>query len=243
MPETPEHSHAPDAIRARLAGWRGGGGHIRDFVYGGIDGAITTLAVVAGVKGADLSETVVLILGLANLLADGFSMAASNYSGAKTVVDDLVRTRAVERRHIRDAPEGEREEVRQILAAKGLTGATLDAAMRAVTADDRAWVELMVTDEYGMSPDPPSPLIAGAITFMAFLICGAVPLIPFVVGAGAPFALSVAMTCVTFLAIGAAKSRWSLSHWWASALETLVIGGAASAIASGAGLGTQAVVG
>lgn len=241
MTATPEHSHAPSDIRRRLAR-RDGAGHLRDFVYGGIDGAITTFAVVAGVKGADLSLSVVLILGLANLLADGFSMAASNYSGAKTVVDDLARIREVERRHIRHDPEGEREEVRQILAAKGLSDATLEDAVAAVTADESAWIALMVTDEYGLAPDAPAPLAAGLVTFLAFLLCGAVPLLPFALGAGSPFLLSGVMTGAVFLAIGAAKSRWSLARWWVSGLETLAIGGAAAVIAFAAGYGVEALI-
>jgi len=114
-----EHSHDRVAIAARLA--RGQKpSYVRDFVYGGIDGAITTFAIVAGVVGAALSSKVILILGLANLLADGFSMAASNYSGMKTVTDDIDRITEIEKTHIRVDPEGEKEEVRQLLAKKGL---------------------------------------------------------------------------------------------------------------------------
>ena len=102
-----EHSHESKAIAARLAdGTRPS--YLRDFVYGGIDGSVTTFAIVAGVEGASLSSGIVLILGLANLLADGFSMAAGNYSGTKTVVDDIDRVREIEKKHIRLEPEGER---------------------------------------------------------------------------------------------------------------------------------------
>ena len=99
-----------------------------------VDGAVTTFAVVSGVAGAQLSSRVIIILGLANLLADGFSMAASNYSGTKTEIDDRRRLTEVERRHIALYPEGEREEIRQILAAKGLSGPSLEDAVAAVTA-------------------------------------------------------------------------------------------------------------
>lgn len=225
-----EHSHEAAAIARRLAE-----GHrqtyLRDFVYGGIDGAVTTFAVVAGVAGAALSPRIVLILGVANLVADGFSMAAGNYSGAKTVVDDVARVRAIERKHIRLNPAGEREEVRQILAAKGIAGPALDHAVEAVTANEKTWIDLMVTDEYGMSPAPPSPLAAGFVTFLAFVLCGAVPLLPYALGREDAFAISVGATAVVFVAIGAAKSRWSLSPWWRSAAETLLIGGVASAVA------------
>ena len=227
-----EHSHEAKAIAGRLAEGSKPS-YLRDFVYGGIDGSVTTFAVVAGVQGAGLSSGIVLILGLANLLADGFSMAAGNYSGTKTVLDDMDRVREIEKKHIRLDPEGEREEVRQILASKGLAGTTLEEAVSAVTADKEAWIHIMLTDEYGMPSVAPSPLKAAAVTFLAFLICGAVPLLPFAfeLGLGDPFLVSIVMTGMVFLAIGAAKSRWSLAPWWRSALETLLIGAAASSLA------------
>ena len=78
-----EHDHTPAAIRERLS-VDPSPSYIRDFVYGGIDGVITTFAIVAGVEGADLSQRAIIILGIANLVADGLSMAASNYTGTKT---------------------------------------------------------------------------------------------------------------------------------------------------------------
>lgn len=227
---TLEHSHDPAAISARLADGSKPS-YVRDFVYGGIDGAITTFAIVAGVVGAALSANVILILGLANLLADGFSMAASNYSGTKTVVDNVERVREVEARHVRVDPDGEREEVRQILAQSGLAGSTLDRAVEAVTADRRRWIDFMVAEEYGLGAANPSPLRAGIATFSAFAICGAVPLLPFLVNIADPLAVSIAMTGIVFVAIGAAKSRWSPTAWWRSGLETLLIGGTAAGLA------------
>ena len=229
-----EHSHRADAIAARLAeGQRPS--YLRDFVYGGIDGAVTTFAVVSGVVGAALSSKVILILGVANLIADGFSMAASNYSGAKTVADDVERIRDIERKHIRLEPEGEREEVRQILAAKGLSGESLDEAVATITAREETWIDLMLTDEYGLSPNYSSPIRAAFATFIAFVLCGAIPLLPFVLGTANAFGVSATLVAGVFFAIGAAKSAWSLSPWWRSGLETLLIGGAASAMAYAVG--------
>ena len=225
-----EHSHERGAIRARLKD-DAKPSYVRDFVYGGIDGAITTFAVVAGVVGAELSATIILILGLANLLADGFSMAAANYSGTKTVIDDIARIRAIEARHIAEAPEGEREEVRQILAGKGLDGNVLETAVERITAVERQWIDLMVTEEYGLALNQPDPLKAGFATFIAFGLCGAVPLLPFAFGLSDAFMLSTVMTGLTFFGIGAVKSRWSLSHWLRSGLETLAIGGGAATLA------------
>ena len=86
---------------------------------------MTTFAVVAGVVGAGLSSKIVIVLGVANLLADGFSMGVSNYLGTKVEEEQKSRARRVEEQHIEMIPDGEREEVRQIFKAKGLEGSEL----------------------------------------------------------------------------------------------------------------------
>ena len=112
-----EHEHSPEAIKERLA--KGSvHNYLRDFVYGGVDGAVTTFAVVAGTIGASLAPRIVIILGVANLIADGFSMAASNFLGTRAERDDYDRIARLEAKHIEIDPEGEREEIRQIYAAK-----------------------------------------------------------------------------------------------------------------------------
>ncbi|MGD9829468.1 MAG: VIT1/CCC1 transporter family protein, partial [Hyphomicrobiaceae bacterium] len=198
--------------------------YLRDWVYGGIDGAVTTFAVVAGVVGADLHSRIVIILGLANLLADGFSMAASNYSGTKTEVDEVKRLREIERRHIALAPEGEREEIRQILAQKGLSGPALEQAVTAITSNDETWIKTMLIEEYGMPPVLRSPWLSGLSTFAAFMLCGAVPLLPYVLSLPSAFEWSSALVGIVFFGIGSTKSLWSIDRWWRSGLETLTIG-------------------
>ena len=134
-----EHEHSPGAIRDRLA-TEPRHTYLRDWVYGGIDGAVTTFAIVSGVMGAELPPGIVLVLGVANLVADGFSMAASNYAGTRTERDELRYWEAVEHRHVDTVPEGEREEVRQIFRQKGLSGEDLERVVAAITADrDSCW--------------------------------------------------------------------------------------------------------
>ena len=121
--------------------------------------------------------------------------------------------------------------MRQILAAKGLSGAALDAATDAICEDRDRWIDLMLVEEYGLSPAPPHPLRSALMTFLAFILAGFVPLVPFLLGMTGGFWVASAVTAGVFFAIGAGKSLWSLAPWWRSELETLAIEGAAAAIA------------
>lgn len=223
-----EHEHTKTAISERISA--SSHSYVRDWIYGGVDGAVTTFAVVSGVAGAALSPSIVMILGVANLIADGFSMAASNYLGTKAEIDDRERLARIERRHIEIAPEGEREEVREIYRQKGFEGEALESAVEQITSNKDLWVETMLADEYGLPAEVRSPIKAASSTFSAFIVCGLVPLLPYLFGAGNAFLYSCIMTGVTFFAIGSVKARWSTSGWLRSGLETLAIGGSAAAL-------------
>ena len=202
----------------------------------GIDGAVTTFAVVLGVTGAELGARVVLILGAANLIADGFSMAASNYAGTTSEREQLEQAAAIERRHIDQEPEGERTEIREIFRRKGLDGEELEAVVRRITSDRRLWIRTMVAEEYGLPPEIRSPWLAASSTFSAFVLCGAVPLLPYVLGAVRVFTYAALLTACVFLAIGAIRGQWTGRRQWRSAAETLLVGSMASGLAYAAGL-------
>lgn len=225
-----EHGHSVKEIRERLVE-KNTPSDLRDFVYGSIDGTITTFAIVAGVEGANLAPSIIIALGFANVLADGFSMAASNYSGTKAELDDIKRLRQIEVQHLKTNPEGEREEIRQILIMKGLEGEVLEGAVRAITSHKERWIDMMMVEEYGVLPQNPQPFRAANITFFAFVICGMIPLVSYILGLGNAFIAATVATGVTFFLIGALKSRWSLQNWVWSGLETLGIGGIAAALA------------
>lgn len=236
-----EHSHTPENIAARLAGGPRTS-YLRDWVYGGIDGTVTTFAVVAGVVGADLSARVILILGAANLLADGFSMAAANYSGTKTELDDYRRLRMQEERHIEVTPEGEREEIRQIYAAKGFEGDDLERTVDIITSSKTRWIDTMLAEEFGLALAQRAPLTAALVTFTAFLICGIVPILPFALGIANSMMAATLMSGVVFFIIGSTKAKWSTQHWFWSGSETLAIGMVAAGIAYLVGLALKSVI-
>jgi VIT1/CCC1 family predicted Fe2+/Mn2+ transporter len=236
-----EHEHTAEAIARRIAS--ANHNYIRDFIYGGIDGSVTTFAVVSGVSGAELAPSVVLILGFANLVADGFSMAASNYLGTRAERDDYRRLKEIEHRHIALEPEGEREEVRQIYIEKGFRGDELERAVDLISADEERWVKTMLTEEYGLPAEIRSPWIAAGATFGAFILCGLVPLVPYLFGVPSSFLTSCVMTAVTFFLIGSFKSRWSTTGWIRSGSETLLVGGLAAVLAYAVGVLLKGIAG
>ncbi len=236
-----EAIHTPEAIRRRL---KEGVSHsyLRDFVFGAIDGSVTTFAVVAGVAGARLSPHVVIIMGVANLLGDGFSMAASNFLGTRAEIQQRDRARAMELSHIARIPEGEKEEIRQIFASKGFSGDGLEHVVETITADRDRWVETMMREELGLSVEIRSARRAALWTFAAFIFCGSVPLLPYFMqflfhAAGSTsFNWSMILTGATFFGVGALKSRFVLQKWPISGLETLLIGEGAATLAYVAGV-------
>ena len=231
-----EHSHKEEDIRVRLA--RGhSSSYLGDWIYGGIDGTVTTFAIVAGVIGADLSASVLFILGVANLIADGFAMAAGNFIGTKSEKDNYERILSIEHRHIALEPDGEREEIRQIFAAKGFIGDDLGRVVSVITSDLALWVKTMAMEEYGLSPNYRSPLFAALSTFAAFIICGSVPLLSYLFAGN--FSACVIATGITFFGVGAVKSFWSPTGWLRSGIQTLLIGMFAAALAFIVGYGLK----
>lgn len=228
--------HSPKAIRERLS-LPQGQTHLRDFIYGGIDGAVTTFAVVAGVAGAGLSATVVIILGVANLIADGFSMAVSNFAATRAEMQQRALARVEEERQILEIPEGEREEIRQIFSLKGFSGEHLDRVVEVITDNPRVWVDTMMIEERGYSTAREEPLRAAGATFLAFVVVGFIPLFPVILDTvfpswiERPFLLSSLMTGVAFFVVGALKSRFVAQRWWLSGSETMAMGGSAAVIA------------
>lgn len=235
---TEDHSHEPEDIAARLdSGPRAH--YLREWVYGGIDGVVTTFAIMAAVIGANLSPVIVLVLGLANLVADGFSMAAGAYSATRADDDKYRRLRHIEKTHIQKYPEGEREETRQIFAAKGFEGEDLENMVTMMTRDEDTWIEFMLAEEYGVSRPIYTPFKAALNTFAAFMLCGAMPLFPFLMPISFQSELSLAFAAITFFLIGSIKSLWSIKPWWREGLSTTFIGLVAAALAFAIGYGLR----
>ena len=226
-------AHLPAAIAKRLSATPQSQ-YVSDAVLGGIDGCVTTFAVVSGAVGAGFSSNVAVILGFANLLADGFSMAISNYEAVKAqheFVEDLKRS---EESHIDQVPEGEREEIRQVFERKGFQGETLATIVKTITEDRQLWVDTMLVEEHGVPKFERSAWRSAAVTFLAFLVVGALPLLPFLGTALAmqqQYLYSAILAGIMFFLVGMLKARSFGKPILRAGMKTLLTGGLAAGLA------------
>ena len=244
--DTLKHEHTEEAIADRLAQTTQHS-YLGDFVLGAVDGTVTTFAVVSGVAGAGLPSGVAVVLGFANVLADGFSMAVGNYLSTRSQHEVLALARQTEQEHIERHPEGEREEIRQIFRAKGFEGELLETITDTITDERERWVDTMLTEELGLQLIPPHPVRAAIVTFVAFILAGLVPILPLFLSsyitAAQTFTASAVATAVTFSLIGATKARATAQPMLKPVAEILIIGGSAAFLAYLAGSLLQSLTG
>ncbi|MBI4209065.1 MAG: VIT1/CCC1 transporter family protein [Deltaproteobacteria bacterium] len=231
-----EHGHSLQEIRERLE-VRGGDSYLGDAILGAIDGCVTTFAIVVGAMGGRLSAGVALILGAANLIADGVSMAVSNFQKAKSERELIDRIRKTEERHVEEVPEGEREEIRQIFEKKGFEDPILSEIVDKITRNRTLWIDTMLTEEYGLALKSPSVWRSAWVTFWAFIFVGGIPLVPFFFTAflmeGQMFLASFILTGVAFFGVGVLRGKLVHRPLFLSGLETFLVGGVASGLAYG----------
>ncbi len=210
--------------------------YIAEFVYGGIDGAITTFAVVAGAYGANLSISVVIILGVANLLADGFSMSVGNFLSTKAQRDNYEKHKAIEYWEIENMREIEIEEIRDIYSKKGFKGELLEQVVATIISDKAVWVDTMMKEELNMEKDERAPIKTASATFIAFLTIGLIPLLSYLISwifdldKTNLFLYSCILTGVGLAIVGYFKSLVTEKNKFLSIAETLILGGIAAGL-------------
>ncbi len=222
------------------------GAYIREIVYGGNDGIVTTFAVVAGTMGADLPHSIVIVLGLANLLADGLSMATGAYLSEKSDQAQWKRIRSEEDKEIDIMPEMERAEVREYFAGLGFEGGDLERAVQVVTSDRKRWLDVMMVAEHGYTGgEDSSPLLDGVMTFVSFSVFGAIPLFPYFLGVPqeSRFTVAIAGTAVALVLLGAARSYVTKEKMYRGPLEIVFVGALGALVAYGVGVLFKSAVG
>lgn len=211
--------------------------YLAEFVYGGMDGSVTTFAVVSGSAGAGLGSSVIIILGFANLIADGFSMSVGSYLSNKSEIENFEKHKRIEHWEIEHLPEEEREEIREIFRSKGFEGELLEQVVEIITEDPERWVDTMMKEELEMMKKAKSPMAMAVVTFISFVLVGIIPLLIYLFDYMSPthgsqlFYTSIVMTSLAFVGIGFLKSLVNQTGKLRSILETLFLGAAAAILA------------
>lgn len=210
--------------------------YLREFVYGGIDGAVTTFAVVAGGFGANLDPGVIIILGFANLLADGFSMSVGAYLSAKSDKETYKKNENIEYWEVENLPEMERKEIEDIYKAKGFQGDLLEKVVDQITSNKDIWVAEMMKDELNLMEETKSPFKIGAATFVSFLLVGFIPLLVYLWTFFYPSPINIffwtsVLTGLAFVVVGVLKSIVNQTPVIKSVAETVALGLLAAVVA------------
>lgn len=247
----PELSKQAHTVFAREQHQQEKGKFLKSIVYGGLDGIVTTFAVVAGVRGAALSIGIVMILGLANLLADGLSMGIGDYLSSKSEIEYQKKEREREAWEVANYPEGEKFELMELYQSKGLSENDAKQVVNIISKDPKTWVEIMMVEELGIIEKTESPIGNAIATFISFVAFGAIPLLTYVLAlfidplANNPvllFIISCISTAITLFVLGALKTNLTDKNLWISGLETLMVGTVAAGAAYLIGFGLNFLI-
>ena len=213
------------------------GKYIKSMVYGGLDGIITTFAVVSGVAGASLSFRVVIILGFSNLLADGFSMAVGDYLSTKSENEYMDGIKRQQKEEFSLNSDHEVDEMIDSFKKEGLTTDDAKKISYTLSKYPEPFLQHKMAAEYGREETEEEPMKNALVTFFSFFLFGLIPLLAYVASMFFPFMLENAfigasiLTGVTLFCLGAVKSHITHSSWIKSGLEMLAIGGLAAVAA------------
>jgi len=214
-----------------------GGKYLKSWVYGGLDGIVTTFAVVAGVVGANLSSAIILIMGFANLIGDGISMAVGDYLSTKSQGEYYRNEKILEELQAKKNPSLEKEEMKNILIKKGFKKSDAKKISLLISKNKPYQAETMLHDELGLVYDNIHPERNGLATFASFIIFGMIPLVIFVVSLIFNIQIKNAFFWACFLSgismflLGVIKSKITKKNWLKSGLVTLFVGGIAATAA------------
>lgn len=221
--------------------------YLGEFVYGGIDGAITTFAVVTGAAGAGLDSTIIIILGFANLIADGFSMSIGAYLGAQSDLDNYKKIEKTELDKIRKSPDLAQQQLRVYYQKKGFKDPVLQQITSTITGRENQWVYELIQSESSLIKSPKLPLIIGGVTFVSFIIIGFIPLSIYCYDLiwtyqGSILLATSLLTLFAFVVIGWLKSYLNHTNQIQSILETVILGIVAASLAYSVGFWLDSLI-
>jgi VIT1/CCC1 family predicted Fe2+/Mn2+ transporter len=227
-------SQAGSAAGSRTEGWHvtGQSGTLRAAIFGINDGLVSNLALVMGVAGASQQDQLIVLAGIAGLLAGAFSMAAGEYISMRSQRELFERQIELEREELRVMPEVEQAELSRIYQAKGLTREEGDLVARRLMQDPEHALDTKIREELGLDPSElGSPTGAAGSSFVAFAIGAVIPLVPFLVTTGTTaIIVSVVLALTSLFIVGAAVSFLTGRSLLFSGARQVAIGGVAALV-------------
>ncbi len=212
---------------------RGGGGSLRAAVFGVSDGLVSNFSLVMGVAGASAAPELVLVSGVAGLLAGAFSMAAGEWISMKAQKEMLEKQLELEKEELEMSPEEEKEELALIYQAKGIPEDEAKGLAERLLSDPKTALDTLAREELGLDPEAlGSPWGAAASSFMAFAVGALVPLTPFLLAGSFSnvVAASAAASALALFLVGALLSVFTSRSALVSGARMLAIGCAAAAV-------------
>jgi vacuolar iron transporter family protein len=211
------------------------GGWLRPAVFGAMDGLVTNIALVAGVGGAHASGKVIVLSGIAGLVAGAFSMALGEYTSVGTQNQAVKAEVAVERAEMERNPAAEQAELVDMYQEMGLTRKTAELVAEEIHANPEVALRVHITQELGLDPnEQPSPAVAAISSFLCFAVGAVVPLLPFLFGLQSLW-LGLGIGGVGLFVAGAIVSRFTQMPWWLNGARQLLFGAIAAAATYGVG--------
>jgi vacuolar iron transporter family protein len=205
---------------------------LRDVILGGQDGLVNMLGIALGVIAAGGSTHVLIITGLAAAITESISMGAVAYTSFGSDRDFYLAEKVREQNEISSRPEEEREEIREIYAAKGFKGQLLEDVVSTITSNRETWVSTMMNEELHLQPVAQQSLVQSAVVVtVATLIGHFIPIVPFMVAGRTPaIVLAIALSTVTLFAVGVYSAKTLVGDWRKSGLQMVAIGLGAAAL-------------
>jgi VIT1/CCC1 family predicted Fe2+/Mn2+ transporter len=211
---------------------------LRPIVFGANDGLVSNLALVMGVAGADPGPGIIVLAGVAGLIAGAFSMGVGEYISVQSQRELLDYQIAFQRKQLRDAPDQERRILAGIYRDRGFSHDEAARFVDAVFDEPDHAVRLLIFEEVGLDVRSiGSPLAAGASSFIAFTAGAFIPLLPYLLAAGSSaFAASLIVSLAALALLGAGIAILTRRSIWYGALRQVLLGGIAAAFTYAVGL-------
>ena len=240
-------SRAYHQTKSAREGHKTEGGLLKPVIFGGLDGILTSFAIVAGAAGGNLSPQVVLILGFSNILADALSMGVGEFLSSKADNEWILSERRREEWEVESYPEGEIKEMIEIFESKGMSHKDAVVVIETMAKYKDLFVDIMMNQELELQVPEDDHVVEsmkeGFVMFCAFAIFGSLPLLGYVIipsafpdlGSEVLFWSACCVTALVLFGLGSVKSLFTTQHWVCSGAETLCLGGVCAFVAFSVG--------